>query len=225
MKNKRTYYQLILDRSGSMTNCIEQTVSGVNLQIRRIKELAERFPEQELLTSLTLFNTTVTTPLIMVRPEELRELAYTDYRPDGGTALLDAIGITLHNLQKKIGPEVEQDAASVVVVIITDGYENSSRLYSHSQISSLILDLELSRKWTFSYLGATIDAVEIAMSLNIKRQNSMRFNLDLLEETNFHISDHFEGYIAEKQSGIIKENLFDEDDKINLQEPMNGCLS
>lgn len=56
MKNKRTYYQLILDRSGSMSSCIEQTVSGVNSQIRRIKELAERFPEQEIATSLCLFN-------------------------------------------------------------------------------------------------------------------------------------------------------------------------
>lgn len=54
MKNKRTYYQLIIDRSGSMTSCIEETVNGVNDQITRIRELGARFPDQDLITSMNL---------------------------------------------------------------------------------------------------------------------------------------------------------------------------
>ena len=72
MKNKRTYYDLILDRSGSMTSCIEQTVDGVNQQIRRIREVADRFPEQELITSLTLFNNNITSVWIRLRPREFK---------------------------------------------------------------------------------------------------------------------------------------------------------
>jgi len=109
MKNKRTYYQLILDRSGSMASCIEQTVAGVNGQIRRIRELAARFPDQELYTSLTLFNTEVSKPFARIRPEELRDLSFMDCHPDGWTALLDAIGFSLRDLVDTIGEEVKRD--------------------------------------------------------------------------------------------------------------------
>ena len=161
MKNKRTYYHLILDRSGSMSSCIEQTINGVNQQILRIRELAARFPEQELFASLTLFNHQITPAWLRKRPEDLKEIGFSDYRPDGWTALLDAVGVTLNELQDTIGQEVERDEATVVVVIITDGYENSSKRFTHSQVSSLIRELEITGRWTFSYLGATFDAVDI----------------------------------------------------------------
>ena len=74
MKNKRTYYHLILDRSGSMSGLIEQTVEGVNQQIRRIREIGERLPEQELITSLTLFNHRISKTWNYIRSGQLREL-------------------------------------------------------------------------------------------------------------------------------------------------------
>ena len=150
MKNKRTYYQLILDRSGSMSVCIEETVSGVNSQIKRIRELASRFPEQDLITSMSLFNHQLTPVWDRIRPADLREITFSDYRPDGNTALLDAIGKTIRHLQKTIGGEVARDEASVIVVIFTDGYENASSEFSHSQVASLIRELELTDKWSFS---------------------------------------------------------------------------
>jgi len=83
MKNKRTYYQLILDKSGSMSSCIEQTISGINQQILRIRELAARFSDQELYTSLTIFNKNVTPVWTRIRPEELHEIGFADYSPGG----------------------------------------------------------------------------------------------------------------------------------------------
>lgn len=152
MKNKKTYYQLILDRSGSMSVCIEETVNGVNSQIQRIRELSERFPEQELITSLCLFNHKLTPVWDRIRQADLREITFSEYRPDGNTALLDAIGKSIRHLQKTIGEEVSHDEASVVVVIFTDGYENASQEFSHNQIASLIRELELTDKWSFSYI-------------------------------------------------------------------------
>ena len=142
-----------------MTSCVEETVSGINSQIMRIKEIAERFPDQALVTSMTLFNHNITPVLDRVLPDDLREITFRDYRPDGSTALLDAIGITVRHLQDTIGEEVAQDEASVVVVIFTDGYENASREYNQTRISSLISELEHTVKWSFRYIGATLDAV------------------------------------------------------------------
>ena len=213
MKNKRTYYDLILDRSGSMTSCIEQTVDGVNQQIRRIREVADRFPEQELITSLTLFNNNITPVWIRLRPENLREITFSDYRPDGTTALLDAIGATINDLQRSRGQELEADEASVVVVIITDGYENSSKDYNHGQIASLISDLEQTGKWTFSYIGATLDAVEIAAKLNIKRINAMQFNLNESFTMHNKVSDSIYSYLNKKKSGKIGEDFLENEEK------------
>jgi hypothetical protein len=81
MKNKKTYYQLILDRSGSMSSCIEETVSGVNSQISNIRELSEQFPEQELITSFNLFNHNLTPVWDRSRASEIKEIKYSDFKP------------------------------------------------------------------------------------------------------------------------------------------------
>lgn len=213
--NKRTYYQLILDRSGSMSSCIEQTVEGVNNQIHRIKEVAEKFPEQELFTSLTLFNHDVVQVWNRKTIEELKELSYSDYRPDGTTSLLDAIGFSIKSLQDSIGKEVAQNLASVVVVIITDGYENSSTTYQLNQINKIIDELEKSGKWTFSYIGTTIDTYEVASTLSIKRGNTMLYDLNETSSMYHKLSKNIMNYMKLKDSGIIESEFLanDEDDE------------
>jgi hypothetical protein len=214
MKNKKTYYHLILDRSGSMNLCIEQTVDGVNSQIRRIKEVAANFPEQELLTSLTLFNNKITKVWNRLKPEQLRDLTFSDYKPAGTTALNDAIGETIQNLQKTVGIELEADEASVVVVIITDGYENSSVSWSHEQIASLINKLESTEKWSFSYIGATIDAVEIATGFNIKKVNSMHFNVSDSFVLYNKLGNSIESYLKSKGEGEIRTDFLDNSENL-----------
>ena len=217
MKNKRTYYQLILDRSGSMSVCIEETVSGVNSQIKRIRELASRFPEQDLITSMSLFNHQLTPVWDRIRPADLREITFSDYRPDGNTALLDAIGKTIRHLQKTIGGEVARDEASVIVVIFTDGYENASSEFSHSQVASLIRELELTDKWSFSYMGATLDAVEIAIKMNIRASNAIHFSVKESGREYNRIADSMADYMHEKQRGRVKKDFLEDGTTDNRQ--------
>lgn len=214
MKNKRTYYQLILDRSGSMSSCTDETISGVNRQIFRIKELAARFPDQELFTSLTIFNEEVIPVWTRIRPEELHEIGPADYRPDGWTALLDAIGSTLKDLKSAIGQEVSRDEASVVVVIVTDGHENASREYTHARVASMIRELELSGKWTFSYMGATLDAVEIAVSLNIKKSNAMHFDTRESETMFCKLDNSVSSYLSAKNRGKVSQEFLDDEEAV-----------
>ena len=213
MNNTKTYYHLLLDRSGSMTSCIEETVDGVNQQIQRIKEVAERYPEQELVTSLTLFNHTISKPWIRVRSNSLRELTFSDYSPIGRTALYDAIGFVIQELQRTVGDEVDNDEATVVVVIVTDGYENASGAFSHDQIAASIAELELTRKWTFSYIGSTLDAVEIAKSMNIKGDNAMRFNPSETSEIFKIVDFSLESYYLNKRLGKTNSGFFVDKEK------------
>ncbi len=215
MKNKRTYYQLILDRSGSMSSCVEETVTGVNSQIRRIKEIAERYPEQEIVISLSLFNQELSLVRDRVRPFALNELGYADYKPAGMTALYDAIGLSVSTLQKSISREVENDEASVVVVIFTDGYENASTQYTHQRISSIIRELELTGRWVFNYIGATLDAVNIAVNLNIKSSNAARYSVeDSVMEFN-KVARGMEMYMKRKNEGVINTDFLESEGSDN----------
>ena len=91
-------------------------------------------------------------------------------------------------------------SATVVVVIITDGWENSSREYSYAAIQRLIGELEATEDWTFSYLGATPDAVEIAVDLNIKAHNAIHFDKGNIKASYDNLNANLDHYMKEKQA-------------------------
>lgn len=213
MQNNKTYYQLILDRSGSMNDCIGPTISGFNEQMDMIRDLRKKFPHQEIQVSLTQFNHTVDEVFSMQPPEKVKPLDMNTYRPGGMTALLDAIGQSVNALNLKIGREIQDDQASAVVVIITDGYENSSRLFSHRQIADIIRELESTGKWTFSYLGATLDAVEVAASMNIRGQNSMAYHKKYTADAHQRVTNSMERYLRMKSEGRISRDFLMDDDE------------
>ena len=213
MKTDRTYYSLILDCSGSMNSVIEETVAGLNQHIIRIKELAARYPEKELFTSMTFFNNNISQIYSRVFPESLKEITFSDYRPDGSTALLDAIGMEVSNLQKGIGSEIEDDEAKCYVVIITDGFENSSRYFlKYEEIASTINKLEESGKWKFSFVGTNLNAMEVASKLNIKRENTMHFNFSDSFLIFSNIGDSICTYLEEKDGDKINISRYEDDD-------------
>ena len=212
LKNKKTYYQLILDRSGSMGSCAEEAVSGFNEQVQHIKALQEKYPEQEFLVSLTTFNHGMSMDIDRQRAAEIKEL-YVSYRglnasnkdaiayvPDGMTALFDAVGHSVSHLEKKIGKEIERDEATAVVVIITDGWENASMEYTYKDVQRLIGRLEKTDDWTFSYLGATPDAVKIAVNLNIKAHNALFFDKKTFKKTYRDLNANLDDYASDKQA-------------------------
>jgi hypothetical protein len=199
--NKKTYYHIILDQSGSMQDCLQSTISGFNEQLQVIKSLQKRFPEQEVRVGLTRFNQEVMHTYFAQLPDEVSELSREIYNPSGSTALYDAIGMTTRKLNENIGTELISDIATAVVVIITDGYENSSRQFDLAQIKSMIRELEATGKWTFSYLGATLDAVRIAANLNIQHQNSISFDKCSMLDTFNILGESMDNYLKEKREG------------------------
>ncbi len=222
MKNKKTYYMLILDKSGSMMSVANKTVEGFNEQVQMIKDLEKKFPEQKIRVSLTTFNHNVSHDIFLKKPKKLPLLKaalrvngrsdvqddnVVSYQPEGMTALYDAIGLSVKKLKKEIKKEIKKDKATAIVVILTDGHENSSRLYKYEKITYMIKKLEKTGNWTFSYLGATPDAVEIAGRLNINKHNAMALKKEDMA-ISFKILDKaFERRLMKKREGKKPEKF------------------
>ena len=141
MKNKKTLYHFVLDKSGSMSNCKETTIEGFNNQLKTIEQLQKEFPEQEFEVSLTVFDNEVETLYSHVSINQFRPLTSNMYHPNGGTALLDAIGISINEIRIKNESLILDNEMSVVMVILTDGMENASRQFSYHRIADMIKNL------------------------------------------------------------------------------------
>ena len=212
MKNKKTYYLLILDRSGSMNDCINETISGYNEQLQMIRDLQNRYPEQEFYSSLTTFNHTVEHPFMESSVSTMKELTTNSYIPDGMTALLDAIGEGVMNLKARKSEEFENDEATAVVVIMTDGHENSSRIFQKEAIRRMIRELEATENWTFSFMGATHDALEVANDMNIRSQNALKLDKQDIKASMQRVSRAMATYAEEKSFGNKLKDFFREEE-------------
>jgi hypothetical protein len=209
MKNKQTLYHFVLDRSGSMSNCITSTINGFNAQLETIKSLKQEFPEQEFYVSLTVFDDTVNTIYSQVGINDFQLLTRSNYHPNGSTALLDAIGISINEIRIKNESKIIADEMSVVVVILTDGMENASRQFNYHQIAATIKSLEETERWTFTFLGADIDAIHTSKMLNIREENVISFNKGDMNNMMNDISEGMRQYSFSKSEGKTKKDFLD----------------
>lgn len=210
--NNKTYYHLIIDKSGSMASCVNETISGYNEQIQMIRDLQKLNPDQEIMVSLTAFNHFVSHITTCSKPEDAALLTTETYVPDGSTALLDAIGESVMSLKSRASDEFNNDKATAVVVIITDGYENASRFFSVNNVRNLIRELEATGKWTFSFLGADIAALEQAQNLNIQKANAASYSKADSGRVFEAMATSMDAYIFEKKAGRMKKSFLDKSD-------------
>lgn len=174
------YNLIILDESGSMSSVRSETVQGISSVFSSIKEGMEKFPDQDHRISLVSFSSRSSSEpncrfILWNEPADKIPAEFADsYCPEGGTPLYDAIGVSLHKLRHDLSG-LAQDRYNVLVTILTDGEENSSGEFSYQQVKKSISELS-EGSWTFAYIGAGLDAYEVAQSLNI--MNSMSYRPD-----------------------------------------------
>lgn len=209
MKNKTTLYHFIVDQSGSMAGLENPTIAGFNTQLETIQSLKKELPEQEFLCSLTFFNHEVQDRIQYSQVDNIVPLSRQNYLPNGSTALLDAIGKSIYSIKNRFGEAITKDEISIVLVIITDGHENASRLYSYHDIANLIKQLDETGKWTFSFLGADFDAIHTSQMLNIRKENVMNFSKSEYSGIMDDVSESITCYAREKSSGNLKRDIFD----------------
>ncbi len=174
MKNNITELVFILDRSGSMSGLEGDTIGGFNSLIKK-----QRSQDGECYVSTILFDHESIVLHDRVRLEKIEEMTSRDYVVRGSTALIDAIGGAVKhiaNIHKYA--RAEDVPEHTVFVIMTDGLENSSHVFSSDEVKKMIERQKEKYGWEFLFIGANIDSVETAKGFGIGADRAVNYHAD-----------------------------------------------
>ena len=164
----------ILDRSGSMNGLEKDTIGGFNGMLAKQKEV-----EGEVLISTVLFDDRCEVLHDRKPIQEINPMTEKEYFVRGCTALLDAVGGSIHHIGNIHKYAREEDRPNkILFVIITDGFENSSKRYTYQKVKSMIERQQKRYGWEFIFLGANIDAIAEAKRFGIREEMAVEYICD-----------------------------------------------
>ena len=205
MKKNLTELVFILDKSGSMSGLEKDTIGGFNSMLEQ-----QRKVNGECVITTVLFDNHYELLHDRIDIRAVQPITGKEYYVGGSTALLDAIGRTIHKIgtvQKNTAEAYR--AEKVMFVIITDGEENASRHYSSMQIREMIQHQKERYGWEFLFLGANIDAVETAGRFGIDADRAVDYVPDGEgTELNFRIMS--ETVATFRECGVVPPTCLDE---------------
>lgn len=153
MSEETTHIICILDRSGSMSKQAPEVITNFNNFLKEQQAL-----EGKATLTLVLFDDQYEVVYDELSLNEVPLLTKEIYFCRGMTSMNDAIGKTLNTMQRK-------DKA--IVLIHTDGDENTSREYTYETVKTLVDKLK--DKWEFIFVGGEIDAKAVSANLGFSR--------------------------------------------------------
>ena len=181
MKKDYTKIIFVVDRSGSMSSIANDVIGGYNKFITDQKALKHGTCDVTFYQFDTEYEAVYeNTPIDFVK-----DLDNKTFVPRGGTALLDAVGTTIKNVGDHLAKLQESERPEkVLVVIITDGEENSSRSYNWNKIKQAVEHQTNVYKWQFTYIGANQNAWQVGSNLGISADASLTYAANSLGTAN-----------------------------------------
>lgn len=165
-----THLVLVLDRSGSMAESgkAEEAEKGVRALVDeqialpgRLEITVARFDDQYELLVTGIAADDLDRDMLRIEPRNM-------------TALFDAVGRTVVAVGETLrGRKDNKRPGRVIVLVATDGLENSSREYSGDRLRELI-ELQTDKyAWEFMFMGTSQEAVLQAQQAGFKPRMTM----------------------------------------------------
>ncbi len=208
MKKGLTEIVFILDRSGSMAGLEKDTIGGYNSMLERQKK-----EEGEAIISTVLFDDKA--EVLHNRKDlfDVKAITDKDYYVRGCTALLDAVGSAIQhigNVQKNTPADKRPE--KTMFIITTDGMENASREYTYSKVKKMVEEKKKKYHWEFIFLGANIDAVEVAGRFGVSKNRAVRYECDSDgTRLNFEVMSKMVGCARSCSSAVEMQEMMDSD--------------
>jgi hypothetical protein len=172
MKTDYTHIALVLDRSGSMAQIRCDTIGGVNTFLKTQQEAPG-----ECTFTLVQFDSTAIETIVDAQPvKSVAPLTEKTFVPRHNTPLYDAIGQTIDDTGRFLERLDEPIRSSkVIFVIVTDGLENASQLFTALRVRQMIQHQTQVYKWEFVFIGANIDSYAVGQNIGVVRGKTMNF--------------------------------------------------
>ena len=195
-----THISVLVDRSGSMRPVAKDMIGGLQAFFDAQAEV-----DGKCLVDYAQFDDSYD----KVFEDTLVASATPTLEPRGMTALLDSLAKNINELGTKLAAKPEADRPSkVIVVVVTDGFENASREQTREGISELVKRQTDEYSWEFVFLGANMDAVAEASSLGFAKGSSLTYDTQNIGATSVGLSN----YVTRSRSGV-SANSFTEDER------------
>lgn len=206
--SNKTQLLVIVDRSGSMAPVAADMRGGLDTFFKEQSEL-----DGECLVDYIQFDTEYE----KVFEDRPVADAKAVLQPRGGTALLDAIGKGVTELGEKLAKlNEDQRPGTVLVVVVTDGYENSSTEWSADAVKAIIKEQEDKWNWKFTFLGANIDAVAVGAQFGFSSDSSLTYSTANIGQTMSSLNT----YAGATRSGL--KGAYSDEDRRAALEPDNS---
>jgi len=191
----KTVIHFLLDETGSMSSCREETIKGFNKYIDKLRE-------QDIDITVTKFNSDkVEVVCNNVGIDTVPKLSPKNYVPSSCTPLFDAIADSIGRTEEILTKFRKN--VRILFVILTDGLENDSKRYTRTQVLDMIKSKE-KKGWTIVYMGANQDAYAESGAIGVYYNNAVNFNTAKMGAT-------FSNLVACTQSFTAGEDKSTED--------------
>ena len=178
MADSRLYVHVLLDRSGSMESCRDQTIDAFNEYVNGLKVQSSQTGAQTgakagTRLSLSTFDSESTDVVFdAIRINDVPKLTRDTFVPRASTPLFDAVGKTVAHIDKVTLLPDER----VNLAILTDGQENASRELTADAVKKLLIDRQERCNWLVQYLGANQNAWAAGATIGIAACHAMDYD-------------------------------------------------
>lgn len=212
-----THIRILLDRSGSMDSCREGTVSGFNQFLRD----QQAMPDDGTTLALVQFDSESYDTLFNMPIRNVEPITERAFVPRASTPLHDAMGRCIDETLR------DHPNDKVLIVIITDGFENASHEYTVAKLATMIKERR-DAGWEFIFLAANQDAILTAtqyMGAAYARSNAATFsssNRGSGQAMGMSVNSATREY---RTKGLVGQSLRDNAPELDPDDPQNQATA
>jgi uncharacterized protein YegL len=165
-----------------MSPHVEKTISAVNELLDKHRESDKTSTTQTVVTIETFCGSGRNQVVVSRKPiEQMEKLTTKNYFANGSTDLNDAIGSSLQAVNSILSEKKKKYRETVIITILTDGEENTSRAYDTATIKAMVKAAE-EKDWSFIFLGVGLDAFAQSSAYGFNAHNTLAYDTANMSE-------------------------------------------
>ena len=215
-------YTFVLDASGSMSREVPEVLDELNRQLIELKEKYEQ-TERPCRVTIVKFDTQYEVLRDQEFIQDIELITDREYYAGGMTALYDAIGMSIKRADARIDFKVKRGDAEALVVVFTDGGENSSREFSGHAIQDLLKDYQEREGWEIALIGTDMSAIMDMGRRNMRRDKMRHYEQHQKREALYNLSQSVSEYYTgedvkfklDKKKWIMEQRRREQEERRN----------